>query len=40
MTQKRLNNYILLHVHKKITDDLDLVQVAQNFIDLNDERKK
>ena len=25
--------------HQEITDDLDLVQVATNFVDANDERK-
>ena len=34
MTEKRLNNCMLLHIHMEITDDLNLVQVAQNFIDL------
>ena len=26
--------------HQEITDDLDLLQVAQNFVDANDERNK
>ena len=37
---KHSNNDDTLYVHKEITDDLDLVQVARNFIDVNDERKK
>ena len=27
-------------MHKRITDDLDLVQVERNFIDVNDKRKE
>ena len=31
----------LLHAqHQEITDDLNLVQVARNFVDANNERKK
>ena len=31
---------MLLHAQdREITDDLDLVQVARNFVDANDERK-
>ena len=26
--------------HREITNDLDLVQVARNIVDANDERKK
>ena len=36
-TQSRLNN-CLLHVHKNLTDELDLVLVAKQFIH-NDEGK-
>ena len=39
-TDKRLNNCMLLHAqHQEITDDLDLVHVARNFVDANDEDK-
>ena len=32
---------MLLHAqHREITDDLDFVQVARNFTEANDERKK
>ena len=37
MTEKRLNNCFLLHVHKDITDAIDLVEVAKDFIAHNDE---
>ena len=40
MTEKRLNNCLLLHVHKELTDSLDLVAVASEFVSLYDERKK
>ena len=39
MTQQRLNNLMVLHVHKSHTDDLDLVAVANDFIDGSDHRK-
>ena len=38
MTEERLNNIILLHVHKEETDHLDLQQNASNFISANDRR--
>ena len=34
MTEKRLNNCLLLHVHKELTDSLDLVAVASEFVSL------
>ncbi len=40
MTERRLNNCLLLHVHKEVTDSLDLVAVATEFICMHDERKK
>ena len=32
MSQERLNNLIVLHVHKEKTDNLDLKQVCQEFV--------
>ena len=32
MTEKRLNNCLLLHIHKNLTDSLDLTSVAMEFI--------
>ena len=40
MTEKRLNNCLLLHVHKSYTDALDLTSVAKEFIHRQDERVK
>ncbi|XP_046548889.1 zinc finger MYM-type protein 1-like [Haliotis rubra] len=39
MTQERLNNVLLLHVHKTIADELSLVDVAREFISFNDRRR-
>ena len=40
MTEKRLNNCLLLHVHKDITDQLDLVQIAEEFVSAKEERRR
>ena len=32
MTQERLNNLMVTHVHKEAVDKLDLAKVAQEFI--------
>ena len=40
MTEKRLNNCLMLHVHKEFTDSLDLISVAKIFVSAYDERKK
>ena len=32
MTEKTMNNCFLLHVHKDLTDDLDIVSIAKEFI--------
>ena len=39
-TEKRLNNCLMLHVHKEFTDSLDLISVAKIFVSAYDERKK
>ena len=33
MTQSRLNSIMLLHVHKDLTDQINLIDVANNFVD-------
>ena len=38
MSQDRLNHIILLHCHKDFTDSLDLVAVANEFVDLSNHR--
>jgi len=40
MTQKRLNNIMLMHCHKDRVDALDLVTVAKTFVGANDRRRK
>ena len=39
MSQQRLNHLMVLHVHKSSADDLDLIDVANDFIDGSDHRK-
>lgn len=39
MTEKRLNNCALLHIHKDLVDSIDLVAIAKGFTSLNDERR-
>ena len=39
MLQKRLNALMILHVHKHYTDNLDLKDIARDFIDKCDYRK-
>ena len=38
MTQKRLNNVILMHTHKERTDKLNLLSVAKIFVTANERR--
>ena len=40
MTEQRLNNCMLLHVHKDLTNELDLFEVAKDFILANEERNR
>ena len=39
MSELRLNNCILLHVHKALTDSLDIKQIAKEFVSHKPERK-
>ena len=38
MTEERLNNVMILHVHKDETDALDLREIAQFFVSANSRR--
>lgn len=40
MTEKRLNNCLMLHVHKDVTDSLNITAIAEEFVSTNDDRKK
>ena len=37
MMEKRVNNCLVLHVHKCITNERDLVEIAKEFVMVNDE---
>ena len=39
MLQSRLNHLLLLHVHKDLTDSLDLVSVANDFTSNSEHRQ-
>ena len=39
MTEKRLNNCCLLHIHKDVVDEMSLQPTATEFIMANDERR-
>ena len=38
MTEERLNHCLLLHIHKNVTDTLDIKEIAKDFINTNLER--
>ena len=38
MKQQRLNNLMVLHAHKELTDNLDLVACANDFVSANEHR--
>jgi len=38
MYQARLNHHLILHYHQDITDQLDLKQIANDFIDAKPSR--
>ena len=40
MTEKRLNNCLLLDIHKDLTNSLDLKEIASDFVSANDERQR
>ena len=40
MTEKTLNNCFLLHVHKNLTDNLDLASIAKKFVHVTNEQVK
>ena len=40
MKDDRLFHLMVLHVHKQLTDSLDLIQVANRFVANNDSRKQ
>ena len=38
MTQERLNNVMLLHIYKELTDETNLEEIAQSFSTPNNKR--
>ena len=38
MLEQRLNNCILLHIHKELTDSCNMEEIAKDFIAVNSER--
>lgn len=38
MTQERLNHLLLIHAHKHLTDSIDLIEVANDFVALSEHR--
>ena len=40
MTQKRLNNVVLMHTHKERTDKVNLLSIAKDFVTSNERRAK
>ena len=40
MTPDRLNDMLLLHVHKAGTDRIDLTEISRQFVARNERRKK
>ena len=39
MTEQRLNQCIILHTHKHLTDSINLAEIGNEFISSNSERK-
>lgn len=40
MSQSRLNHLMILHIHKQRTDELNVLDIAKEFIEINDRRVK
>ena len=40
MSEERLNNILLLHVHKEETDTLDLTEIAHLYVSANTRREE
>ena len=39
-TGSRMNNQIILNVHKELTDEIDLTNITKEFISGNENREK
>ena len=40
MSRRRLNNIMVLHVHSALTDQLDFISVANNFVQGSEHRTR
>ena len=40
MGEERLSNLLMLHVHKDLTDSLDLLEVANSFVSDSEHRRR
>ena len=40
MPQSRLNDVMILHIHKHLTDDIDVVAALNEFVSVNEDRRK
>ncbi len=40
MTQQRVNNIMVLHIHKHLTDSVNQKEILNEFITSNDDRRK
>ena len=40
MTQQRMNNIMILHINKHLTDTVNHKEILNNFITTNNERGK
>ena len=39
MTQLRMNSVMVMHIHKDLTDDIDVVAALNVFVSINDDRR-
>jgi len=40
MTQLRMNNVMVLHILKHLTDDIDIVVALNEFVTANEDQRK
>ena len=38
VSQEHLNHFVVLHAHKELTDSIDLIKIAKNFVKANERR--
>ena len=39
MSEERLDNVTLLHVHKDLSENIDLLKIAKTFVSVNSHRQ-